>query len=520
MMRLNLYVIEDYLSNYPVSGHSYCSPTYTCGLDDVGIYRPGEILQADIVYLLTPSSEIKPGYGEGGTYILLSGSGGKVSDMKSFKSLPEKSNYLVLDTMDVLGVLFSVQKIFRTFREWEQKLYQMVSSDAPLKAIGASALPFLYNPICMDTASLRNVFLCERSKPANLRIFVEGEEGQYEDEATIEAFRLDPDFRRSVDQTEPAIFPSDIMGYRILYYNICVQGVYICRLMALEVDRPFRNSDAALIKILAGFIKLAMQRKNINLDNHPKHFEESLVNLIHGIMPDEAVLNTALEQYGWSSTGNFLCLVLPVPENDKELHTVSTLMTKLENLFHGSVLIRNGSELIMVIDLAIAKLSRDEFLSQLIYIIRENFLKAGVSLAFEDLKHLKDYYQQARSACELGQKYDPMIWCYRYEQYEMADLLTIISSQYRPESLYPHGLRRLISYDRQHHTQFTRSLKAYLENDTHIKATIQELYIQRATFLYQLKRITEITGFNLNDKKVRQKLRLIFQLVHFIHDAK
>ncbi|MCC6095442.1 MAG: hypothetical protein LIV24_10555, partial [Eubacterium sp.] len=186
-MRLNLYIIEDYLSKYPVSGRSYCSPAYTCGLDDVSIYRPGEILQSDIVYLLTPSSEIKSGYGDGGSYILLSDSGEKTSDMKSYKSLPEKSNYLILDTMDVVGVLSSVQKIFRTFRKWEQKLYQMVSSDAPLKAIGASALPFLYNPLCMDTASLRNVFLCERSKPANLRIFAEGEEGQYEDEATIEA---------------------------------------------------------------------------------------------------------------------------------------------------------------------------------------------------------------------------------------------------------------------------------------------------------------------------------------------
>ena len=43
--------------------------------------------------------------------------------------------------------------------------------------------------------------------------------------------------------------------------------------------------------------------------------------------------------------------------------------------------------------------------------------------------------------------------------------------------------------------------------------TVRELYIQRSTFVYQLRRIHEISGLNLEEKNERIHLLLIFQIM-------
>ncbi|KNZ40766.1 helix-turn-helix domain-containing protein [Acetobacterium bakii] len=46
-----------------------------------------------------------------------------------------------------------------------------------------------------------------------------------------------------------------------------------------------------------------------------------------------------------------------------------------------------------------------------------------------------------------------------------------------------------------------------------IAKTIRIIYLQRATFLYQLKRITEIFGLDLSDYKIRLHLMLSFEIL-------
>ena len=513
-MKINLYILADYLkgcSLYPSKIHA---PLYTCGIEDVSIYQNDIALQPNIVYLILDTQKISANHCVSGNFIVLTDqTPGNLQNTFFSQTDASAIDFITVPGTDMIKTLEEVQKIFRTFRNWEMRMYHMITNNASLKALGIATLPFLYNPLCMDTASLRNVFLCERNKPENLRVFAKGEEGNYETPETIEAFRLDPDFRKSVDELEPTIFPADIMGYRILYYNIRENGIYVCRLMALEVDRPIRQSDFAIIKILAVFIQLAMHRQHIYLDSHPRYLDTCISQLLHGFQPDAENFERAIHEFGWKEESRYLCLVFPVSEKDEELHTVSTMMIKLENSFSGTGVFRGENELIMISDLSEAKCSREEMISQVVYIIRENILKVGVSFSFAKITQLRDYYLQAQAALLIGARVNPMIWCYRYEQYELYDFLHLIHTRYHADTLCPEGLCKLIAYDKKHGTEFTKSLKVYLENDTHITRTIRHLYIQRATFMYHLKRIMEISDFKLDDPNLRLELRIIFMML-------
>ena len=81
------------------------------------------------------------------------------------------------------------------------------------------------------------------------------------------------------------------------------------------------------------------------------------------------------------------------------------------------------------------------------------------------------------------------------------------------DALCPFGLLQLMQYDRMHRRTYTRSLKAFIENQMSVSKAIQQLYIQRATFIYQLKRIKEISGLDLNDKSCQFQLLIVFQIM-------
>ena len=50
-----------------------------------------------------------------------------------------------------------------------------------------------------------------------------------------------------------------------------------------------------------------------------------------------------------------------------------------------------------------------------------------------------------------------------------------------------------------------------------INLTRRKLYLQRATFLYQLQRILEISGLKLDDHKVRLELLIAFEIMDEMH---
>lgn len=81
------------------------------------------------------------------------------------------------------------------------------------------------------------------------------------------------------------------------------------------------------------------------------------------------------------------------------------------------------------------------------------------------------------------------------------------------EALYPIGLKKLLRYDKEHNREYTFALKTYLEQNMSVTATIRQLYIQKSTFIYQLKRIHDITNVNFEDTQTRMLYSMIFQIM-------
>ena len=76
------------------------------------------------------------------------------------------------------------------------------------------------------------------------------------------------------------------------------------------------------------------------------------------------------------------------------------------------------------------------------------------------------------------------------------------------QNLVNHWIGPLIDYDREHHSELLKTLFAYLNEFGALEATAAKLFVHRNSLRYRLMRITELTGWDLNDPEHRFHLNL------------
>lgn len=505
-MNLNAYIIRDYMDE-PVLWECIREDLIGLPYENVDIYEHGLPAQGNTVYVISPADFMR-NYEElfDGAYIITG---------PCEQSIPKEpvSVLCIAGTKSPLEIRREIQRVFHFFYKWEVSLYQLLSRNAPLREYGVCSLEIFDNPITMYNPGHRNVFFCEKQKPKHLMLFHEEDIDAYLPDVEIEELRLDPVFQASIYATRPTIYPADMWGYRILYDNVRVEDVYVARIMICEYDHPIRDSDYPLLRVLACFLSHGLRHQDILFDNHPKGFDDCISQLVQGQQPEEALLQSALTAYKWHITDLYFCVLIPVNTYDQRMRSVSSVCSRLESSIAESAAIINKGQILLIVNQKRALSTRDEILAQLIYIQRENLLKAGVSNTFSNLMELSEYYQQALVALSIGSESNEMLWTFRYEKYAYRHLLIRASEGFSVEALCPAGLLRLIRYDREHKRTYTRSLKAFIENHMSVSRAIRQLYLQRATFIYQLKRIKEISGLNLNDKSSQFQLLIVFQIM-------
>lgn len=509
-MNLNVHMIKDYL-NLPVAAHHISSGYIARPLKGIAFYRPGAAVCADMVTLISEND--LPHCPALSKPVCLMCPGTTIPD-----SVSDCADVLMVKAPDLLAIYEDVQRIFQCFSELDQTLHALLKNDAPLNHFGNAALKFLYNPISLYSEDMRLIFYSERAKPKGFRLFSDTDLNTYLPDDEIEDLKVDEVYNNTIDTFVPSLFPADRWGYRILYYNIRIDGIYVARLMVLETDRPLRPSDHTLLMYLAEFITYMMHRKNITMNNHPRYLDACLFSLLKGETPDLHHLHSALQDIHWNLNDCYICFTVIAAQDEKNNWATSPVAMRIEKCLPGSISLLRGGRIIVLSNLTQSPLSQEEQLQQLIYVIREGMMKAGISRTFDNLSHAKDYYQQSVTALSMGEKRDPTFWFYRYERYALLDLLSNANADRSLESWYPVGLKKLMDYDKAHNRQLVQALRVYLRENMHIANTIRILYLQRATFLYQLRRIEEISELKLDDPDVRLELLIVFSIMDKLGD--
>ena len=130
--------------------------------------------------------------------------------------------------------------------------------------------------------------------------------------------------------------------------------------------------------------------------------------------------------------------------------------------------------------------------------------RIGLSRPFTDWARIAEYGSQARTALETGKE--------RVNELSAPSVnalcAKILSERLSALALTHPALGILADYDARHGGDLLNTLQAYLMHERNLIQTARALYIHRNSLVYRVRRITELTGLNLDDPD--QRLYLLY----------
>ncbi len=122
-------------------------------------------------------------------------------------------------------------------------------------------------------------------------------------------------------------------------------------------------------------------------------------------------------------------------------------------------------------------------------------LHAGVSLSDTGLASLSQSYKRAITLLHIAEKQNkPWI---SYRNIGIYQLLIEMEDRKVLERFYQNTLGELERYDDKNSTDYTATLRSYLEHNASVQEVAQESYVHRNTVNYKIKRIREILNTDL-----------------------
>ena len=507
-MKITMHMIRDYLRSYVLKEklNSDCSIGM---VETVSVFDPQLKTDPDKVYIVEQKNfRYFETAGFKGAFLFLSGGDPDIP-------INIKNDYLLLREKNAVFILQKLQNLFSTYHRWEVALYRAASQKKGIKNIAMTAAKLIQNPFFLYTSSLKLICCCNLTEKAEKFFHARGDfdlqiEGAYVTDEFLDKLKTDPERWRTIKMTGPEISPEGSLGYRTLSYNIFTGGIYVARLLICETEYKLKSRAFFILKTLGDFLTPFLEKEDMAVNAHTVNFDKYIQKLLEGEAVEETALKPVLKAFGWDKEDRYFCCYIPADPETVVTDIIMSTCFFLEVTCPGSAVITFNDHIVHIINLTAMKSEKARAQQTLRRLYRERNLRAGSSPELSDIYEISDRYKQAKAAYMLGARCREAENYFVYEEYGLQDILCIASGQYSLKVMCPEAIRRLMKYDRENDMKLTLTLKTYLRNDRSVAKSIRVLYMQRSTFLYQMRRVMEITELDLEDYDVRLYLQIYF----------
>lgn len=405
-------------------------------------------------------------------------------------------------------VLNDIQRIFDRCDAWDYGIHRLVTEGAGMTPILEAAAGFLGNPLLvMGMDFTRTAEAGAEKLPERARLFSEdGVNMEY-----MNALLQDATYQKMTEKRETVLFPGYISGCRTLNRNLYVEGKPTHRLILTECERPLTEGCVCILEALTERLEylLAQEASAPAADDLEQIFQRILADRTADYMQISRQLSAA----GWSAGHEYLCLILQIAYlNQKQLST-RAICQYIRKQMEDSVSFLYRDEIVTFFNLTRLELGEEEVASQLVYFIRDSYLKAGYSRTMQGHMNLRRQYVQASTALDVGSRKSPYLWIHHFSQVALTYIMEQTTRRLPGNMLCHEGLLRLKQADEKNHTEYMRTLKAYLEQHLSATQAAKQLFVHRSTFLYRLDKIREILGSDLENPDELFYLELSIRLL-------
>lgn len=504
--KLNMQIIADALEERS-DRIGYYATEDPCILEDVKIFSKDKVLKKKYVYILSADHVDEDLADHSGIPFIIIG-------RTDTALLPKDCPIIqVLDGGSYVEIFDLVQETFEKYKKWDWALQKALVSEKPLDGVLLASMEIFRNPMFIHDADFY-ILSCPKHDHQMLYWETDPRTGRkIIPMSTINDFKLDTEYLGGLVKREPVIFSADQRGYRILYVNLWCNGKYEGRILVDEIQDTIRPGDLYAMEYLGKLIEMCIQTKTLFWMGIKDEMEQFFSDLLCEKIQDKHQIHNHLQLLNWQIHDRYLCLRIITEQKGYSLVSSSATLGQIDaQLSCGHAFLYENS-IIAIVNLSYGKTTPQKILKELAIILREGLLKIGVSSEISNLLLLPKAYQQARIALDLGRMSDSMYWYYYFEDYMLEYMIDCAIKDVPIQLLCVSALYKLQDYDRENNTELYQTLFIFLRLERNLLKTSSELFIHRSTLSYRLKRISKITGIDLDDPRERLRLLVSFYML-------
>ncbi|MHB9942485.1 PucR family transcriptional regulator [Clostridium sporogenes] len=412
-----------------------------------------------------------------------------------------------------------MQKKYDLYKK-KYELYDSLFTKNTINEIVDTAENFLGNPIFILDTSYRIIARSNVAKTENSS--VESHNGEdYLLSNTIKLMKKDK-CMDTIYRTNTAFF--HYSNENLIFCSIKVNSITIAYITILQSKCKFQKEDLDLTNILSKVLSIQMQKENLFISNSGLDEEYYLMDLLLNGLDSISYAKERLARSNFTLNKNLVILSIAFKQKYKDYRhnfALKQLIQSVKNIFKNCISAYYSDKIIFLIS------SQDEYIiydnrkEDLLEFLNLNNLKCGVSIVFQNLLDIQDFFNQSVYALQLSSYMKISNRLNFFENYIEYYLFYIAT--HPTNDLYKLNLlnlvhpwiKKLIKFDNENNTQLFETLKTYLKNNRNANNTSKQLHIHRSTFFYRFNKIKSLIKVPLEDNNNLSKLELSFKILNY-----
>lgn len=492
------------------------------------IYAPNKLSTAPcLIYttLYIPGMELKDHI----AYIVKSTD---LADLEDCKDFPQHSLFIIIgstldhefanicsisDANDALLIFSELQELFKIYGTWQSDLMYIYFNDKCIQTMLSISAPVLNNSLFLVSMD----FTIIAGKILTSPVF-------FKDQLDCLEFKLshimnlkNNELYHEVQELDGVFyFPKVGEGLACSCVNIKQNSKTKYRLVMLEDKQKIQKGENFLLQFLSILIQQIIDPnlvRALNQRNQENKNQENLAKYLLDILENEKLdyrnISQNLNAAGWLSSHAYSCIYIKLTKADIDNRTYEPIIHHLSNNFSNSCSFLYNDSVVTYINLSLSQMDLEVLVGRVENLSKECLLHFGISNNMLGHRNLRQQYLQAKTALSISMHNFPKKRVHVFNEITFDYILKQSTKEFPATMIVHDKLLRLMDSDKTKNTDYMKTLRLYLDNQSNTLKTSEELFIHRSTLIYRLNKIKEIIDSDLEDSDEILYIMLSFRLL-------
>jgi sugar diacid utilization regulator len=310
----------------------------------------------------------------------------------------------------------------------------------------------------------------------------------------------------------------------LIFCSIRINNITVGYISVLQSKREFNAADLELTNVLSKVFSIQLQKENLFISNSGLDEEYYLTDLLINRIDNIEYMTERLQYINFNLHKNLLILSIPFKQKYKDYRHnfgLTELIKKIKTILGNCISTYYKDTIIFLISNDHNEVITDSLKQILLEFLKLNNLRCGISIVFDNLLDIQDFFNQFIHALELSasmKKDNNINYFEDYIEYYLFNVsMRTTNDLYKINllTLVHPWIKKLIKFDDKHKTDLFKTLKTYLENNRNANDTSIQLNIHRSTFFYRFNKIQSLLDISLGSNNNLFKLELSLKILDY-----